>query len=134
MKRRNFLMSTAIIGASLTAASCSSASNGTDSKNTIVHSVYFWLNPDLSKQEVEDFKAFFEELRKIPNIKSLEIGQSANTNPRDVVDNSFTYHLIVKFDTMDAINVYETHPIHLEAIEKFKHNWIKVEVKDSIIL
>lgn len=134
MKRRNFLMSTALLGTSLTAASCSSSSSKTDEKNTIVHSVYFWLNKDLSNQEVEDFKGFFDALKKIPNIKSLEVAIPANTNPRDVVDNSFSYHLIVKFDTMDAINVYETHPIHLDAIEKFKHNWVKVEVKDSIIV
>lgn len=102
-----------------------------ESKEVIAHYVLFWLNDDLSEQEVNDFSAFFEELKAIPEIKSLHYGRAAASHPRDVVDNSFSYNLLVYFDSMDDLNVYETHPIHVDAIEKYSKYWNKVMVHDS---
>jgi len=99
----------------------------------IAHYVLFWLNDGLSEEEIADFAGFFEDLKAIPGIKSLHYGRAAQTNPRDVVDNSFTYNLLVYFDSMKEINVYETHPIHLRAIEKYSKYWNKVVVHDSIL-
>lgn len=97
----------------------------------IIHSVFFWLKEDITEQEKLDFVNFFESLRPIPGIQMLTYGKPATTNQRDVVDSSFSYNLIVTFTTMDDINVYETHPIHLEAIEKYKKYWTKVTVYDT---
>lgn len=99
----------------------------------IAHYVLFWLNDGLSEEEIADFAGFFEDLKAIPGIKSLHYGRAAQTNPRDVVDNSFTYNLLVYFDSMKEINVYETHPIHLRAIEKYSKYWNNVVVHDSIL-
>lgn len=100
---------------------------------TIIHSVYFWLDEKLTEQEIENFTEYFETLGKIPTIKSFKYGKPAPTTPRPVVDNSFTYNLIVSFANMEDLKVYETHPIHLEAIEKYKHNWVKVTVHDTLV-
>ncbi|SFC13252.1 Tat (twin-arginine translocation) pathway signal sequence [Parapedobacter composti] len=102
-----------------------------ENKEVIAHYVLFWLKEELSEQEIADFAGFFEELKAIPGIKSLHYGRAAQTHPREVVDNSFTYNLLVYFDTMDDINTYETHPVHLEAIEKYSKFWTKVVVHDS---
>jgi len=102
-----------------------------ENKEVIAHYVLFWLNDGLSEQEITDFAGFFEELKAIPTIKSLHYGRAASTHDRDVVDNSFTYNLLVYFDTMEDINTYETHPIHLAAIEKYSKFWNKVAVHDS---
>src|SRR5690606_40635869 len=75
-----------------------------------------------TEQEVNDFTGFFEELKAIPNIKSLHYGPPAKTHQRDVVDNSFSYNLLVYFDTMEDIDTYENHPIHLAAIDKYSKN------------
>src|SRR5690606_24904774 len=107
--------------------------NSKNQKETIVHYVLFWLKEGLSKKEVQDFTGFFEELKKIPTIKSLHYGPAVQTTPRPVVDNSFSYNLIVHFESMEDINVYETHPIHLAAIERYSKNWTKVVVHDSIV-
>src|SRR5690606_18256534 len=88
---------------------------------------------DRSAQEIKDFTNFFEDIRKVPTIKSLHYGAPAPSNDRDVVDNSFTYNLLVYFKNMDDLNVYETHPIHLAAIEKYSKNWTKVVVYDSVL-
>ena len=97
----------------------------------IAHYVLFWLREDLTEQEVQDFAQFFEDLKPIPGIKSLHYGRPADTHPRDVVDNSFTYNLVVYFDTMEDLEVYENHKIHLDAIAKYSPNWTKVVVHDS---
>ena len=58
----------------------------------------------------------------------------AKTNQREVVDNSFTYNLVATFKNMTDINVYESHPIHLDAIKKYSHFWDKVVVHDSMLM
>lgn len=148
MERRHFIKKTGAavtlvssgIGA-LAACGSSTSSKQTDGNEkankdmetqpVIAHYVLFWLKDGLSEQEINDFAGFFEELKTIPGIKSLHYGRAAATNPRDVVDNSFSYNLLVYFDTMDDINSYETHPIHLKAIENYSKFWTKVVVHDS---
>lgn len=133
MERRKFIKqaaSTAIIGIVIP------QSNVTPSKpknDVLAHYVLFWLKDDLSEQEITDFAQFFEDLKKVPSVKSLHYGRAANTNPRDVVDNTFSYNLLVYFDDMDAINEYETHPIHLAAVDKYSKYWTKVAVHDSFL-
>ncbi len=148
MQRRNFIkqagaaVALAGAGVGMIAACASPTSNQETEKTTetqesmennevIAHYVLFWLKDDLSEQEVNDFVAFFEKLKEIPEIKSLHYGRPAATHPREVVDNSFSFNLLVYFDSMDDLNVYETHPVHLEAIEKYSKYWNKVVVHDS---
>lgn len=102
-------------------------------KGIIVHSVYFWLKPGLSSDELKDFLNFFEALKKVPGIASYAINAPAPTTKRDVVDNSFAYHWLAFFKNMEDITTYEKHPNHLAAAEKFSKYWVKVEVKDSIV-
>ncbi len=97
------------------------------------HYVLFWLKEGLSEKEISDFSGFFEELKKVPTIKSLHYGRSVNSTPRDVVDNSFTYNLLVHFNTLEDLEVYGTHSIHLKAIEQYSHFWQKVVVHDSLL-
>ena len=99
----------------------------------ITHYVLFWLKKDLTEQEIAEFTGFFELLKTIPTLKSLKYGRAANTNQRDVVDNSFTYNLICTFKNHEDCSVYETHPIHLDAINQYNHFWEKVVVHDSCV-
>lgn len=141
MKRRNFLQNAgtvAVLAGAGTAVvhACSPSATHEQNGSTaeqIAHYVLFWLKEGLSEEEVNDFAGFFEKLKSIPGIKSLHYGRAATTNPRPVVDNSFTYNLLVFFDSMEDIHVYETHPIHLEAIEQYSKYWDKVMVHDSLL-
>ena len=133
MKRRNFIKSTA--AAAVVGVIIPSCGDSTEpaKKELIAHYVLFWLKEDLTDQEKKDFTQFFEDIREVPTIRSLHYGAPANSTQRDVVDNSFSYNLLVYFDNMEDLDVYETHPIHLEAIEKYSKFWTKVEVHDSIL-
>lgn len=131
MKRRNFVGSLALSGGGMaTLQACNKESSVPELKG-IVHYVLFWLREDITEDEEEKFTVFFEELKRIPGIKSLSYGKPAATNPRPVVDNSFSYNLIVIFDSLKDVGVYENHPIHLEAIKNFSSYWTKVVVHDS---
>jgi len=142
MERRNFLKSVTV--ASLTGVALTSCANTENSSQEtseamslqsgiIFHAVYFWLKEGLSEEEEKDFLNFFEELRKVPGVLSLQFGKPAPTTPRPVVDNSFQYHLLATFRTMEDINIYETHAIHTDAVERYNKYWTKVEVKDTVI-
>ena len=138
MERRNFLKSVAVAGTSATVlTSCTSASGGAGHKLTaghIVHTVYFWLKEGISDTEEKDFLNFFEALKNVPGIHSFNVGKPAPTTPRDVVDNSFQYSLIVIFANLDDIDTYEKHPDHLSAIDKYSKYWTKVAVRDTELL
>lgn len=95
------------------------------------HTVYFWLkNPD----NQHDRKAFETSLQKF-----LDSSQYAKTNfigippksSRDVVDGSFTYSLIVTFESPEAQQKYQDEAAHKLFIEESSHLWTKVIVYDS---
>ncbi len=137
MERRNFLQNAATLGASAALmGSCSSAATAQDTNSQfvsgrILHTVYFWLKDGITNEEEEDFLQFFEELQKIPGILTFHVGKPASTTNRDVVDNSFQYSIFVLFNSIDEITVYEKHPDHLAAAEKYSKYWTKVAVRDS---
>lgn len=148
MKRKTFITSIIAAGATGTLlAACTNPTATNDIKQDnndikqdnmesglIIHSVYFWLKEGITQEEEQDFLKFFDVLKTVPGPKEVYIAKPASTNPRPVVDNSFSYFLLVTFDKMEDINTYETHPDHLKAAESFSKYWTKVEVKDSVLL
>ncbi|AYN66440.1 Dabb family protein [Euzebyella marina] len=96
------------------------------------HTVYFWLkNPDSE----QDRKAFEKSLQKFLDnsayAKTCFIGKPPKAS-RDVVDGSFTYSLIVSFDSADSQQKYQDEPPHKLFIEESAELWTKVIVYDSM--
>ena len=95
------------------------------------HTVYFWLkNPD--KQE--DKKAFETSLRKFLDNSAYAKTKFIGTPPgasRDVVDGSFSYSLIVTFESSEAQKNYQDEAPHKLFIKESEHLWDKVIVYDS---
>lgn len=143
MERKNFIKGLVLGGASLgVLQACSTPSESSKDDGSvkphlrnglIVHSVYFWLKENISPEEEQDFLKFFDSLARIPEVEYLSFGKPAPTNPREVVDNSFSYHLLVFFKSMEDINIYEKHPDHTAAAEQYSKYWTRVEVRDSIV-
>lgn len=113
------------------------ASNG-QTENTMrefdanfAHTVYFWLvNPD----NQEDRTAFETSLKKFLDTSAFAKTNFIGTPPRasrDVVDGSFTYSLIVTFESADAQQKYQDEAPHKLFIEESSHLWTKVIVYDS---
>ena len=111
------------------------AQNTSDMKSfdpSFAHTVYFWLhNPD----SPEDRQAFENSLRKFLTRSAFAKTNFIGTPPmasRDVVDGSFTYSLIVTFESAEAQAAYQKEQPHLDFIAESEHLWKKVIVYDSI--
>jgi len=135
MERRKFITATAL---AVTAGSLSSVlANATEkeTKKDVIYNHYllFWLKKDLTVKEVADFTGFFEILKGLPYVKSLKYGKAASSTPRKVVDNSFTYNLVIQFGSLEDLEAYGQLPTHLAAIKKYSVYWEKMIVHDSIL-
>lgn len=95
------------------------------------HTVYFWLkNPDNPK----DRKAFETSLQKFLDNSAYAKTNFIGTPPqasRNVVDGSFTYSLIVTFESAEAQQNYQDEAPHKLFIEESSDLWEKVIVYDS---
>ncbi|MDO6807305.1 Dabb family protein [Zobellia galactanivorans] len=96
------------------------------------HTVFFWFkNPD----NQEDRAAFEKSLQKFLDnsayAKTSFIGKPPKAS-RDVVDGSFTYSLIVTFESAEAQQKYQDEAPHKVFIEESSHLWAKVIVYDSM--
>lgn len=139
MKRRRFLVSAALVGIGASTAACaasdkSTATEGTLNKGYILHHVSIWLKEGITAEEEKDFLNFFEELKVVPGIHTIHYGKVAGTTARDVVDQSFSYNLIVSFKSLSDIATYENDPGHLAASAKYAKYWTKVLVMDTEIM
>lgn len=122
-----------IAGASALAVGVVAPSFGTP-KNTgmLAHHVFFWLKNPASKTDRDKLIAGLKTLEKIETVKSLHIGLPADTEKRDVVDNSYSVAEVIFFDGVEGQNTYQSHPIHVKFVEECSHLWEKVLVYDSV--
>ena len=95
------------------------------------HVVYFWLrNPD-NQAECGEFEAAVRELMsKSRYTKTNFLGRPPDAT-REVVDDSFTYTMIVTFESAAAQSAYQQEQAHLDFIDRAGHLWEKVVVYDA---
>lgn len=99
----------------------------------LVHSVFFWLNEDLSEADHAAFLEGVESLRGVESVQQMYVGPVAPTEARGVVDNTYSIALIVHFDDVAGQDAYQIHPLHLQFIEDHKDKWTKVIVYDNLV-
>lgn len=138
MERRNFIIASASAGAlALTGENVlANTQNETEKKNpsktVYFHYLLFWLKPELTPNQVKDFQNFFEGLKKLPYVKNVRYGGPANSSPRPVMDNSFTYNASMEFDSLEDLETYGKLDGHLALVAKYKPFFNKMMVHDSI--
>ncbi|MBV6655397.1 MAG: Dabb family protein [Mameliella sp.] len=100
-------------------------------KGSFVHVVYFWLkepaNAEARAQFVTSLSNFIDHSEFI---QSKHIGTPADTD-REVIDNSYTYALVVTFNSKEDQDQYQAEEGHIKFIEESKALWEKVLVYDS---
>lgn len=105
--------------------------NNKELEGGFIHMVFFWLIDD--SQEVR--QKFVKELKalitQVEEIKKVHIGPPADTD-RDVIDNTWSYSLVITFESKKEQDIYQGHQAHLKFIENASSLWKKVLVYDSI--
>lgn len=95
------------------------------------HTVYFWFkNPDKQTDRAKFETSLKTFLKNSKYAKTNFIGTAPKAT-RGVVDGSFTYSLIVTFESAEAQEGYQKEEAHLIFIEECKDLWEKVIVYDS---
>ncbi len=95
-----------------------------------VHCVYFWLKKDLAEDAFVAFEDGLNSLLSDPAVKSGFYGKPADTH-RSVVDNSYTYGLILVFDDLAGHDSYQAGPVHTRFIDNHGAKWERSLVYDT---
>ena len=93
-----------------------------------VHTVYFWLRPDLTAAEKAAFVERGTALTRIASVKHGWFGVPADTD-RPVIDRTYSYGLTLVFDDKAAHDVYQIDAAHTHFLE-LKDAWTLVKIYD----
>ncbi len=140
--RRNFITKLGSIAALFALSSTGNAAEAggiapdfkpMDMNGKFFHVVFFWLVNEDQKTRGK----FLTELRKFVDnvdlIKTKHIGSPADTD-RDVIDNTYSFSLILTFESKNDQDLYQEHPVHKKFVENASSLWTKVQVYDSLEL
>jgi hypothetical protein len=105
--------------------------SGEARRNMLVHTVYFWLKPDLTAAQRAEFRRGVESLGGIKAVEKIYVGTPAKTEKRPVIDDSYSVALTVICKDVAAQNAYQVDPIHLKFVEQFKTFWTRVQIYDA---
>lgn len=95
------------------------------------HTVFFWLNNPDSKADREAFeKSIKKFIDSSEFLQTKYVGTPADTD-REVIDNSYTYCLMVSFANKEDHDKYQAEDAHKLFIEESASLWEKVLVYDS---
>ena len=100
-----------------------------------VHHVFFWLKDTKNKKDHDQLLAGLKGLGKIEYIKMAHIGSpSINDFDKPVTDASYSFSVMLVFNSKAEEEKYLVHPLHKKFIDDNKNLWSKVVVYDSIAI
>jgi hypothetical protein len=95
-----------------------------------VHSVYFWLKPEMTADQRVDFARDLQTLRDIETVRGCWIGTPAPAD-RPVIDSSYDFGLILVFDNKADEESYLAHPLHRAFADTWRTFWT-VKIHDCV--
>ncbi|MEI9933851.1 MAG: Dabb family protein [Ferruginibacter sp.] len=96
----------------------------------LAHHVLFWLKPETTEEQKSAFKKGLESLKDVETVTSIHIGTPAPIS-RAVVDDTYTFSLIIFFNDLAGHDVYQIHSLHKIFLENFKQYFEKVVIYDA---
>jgi hypothetical protein len=97
----------------------------------LIHSVYFWLRPDLTEEETAHFRTRVRALTTIPSVRIGHVGTPAETD-RPVIDRSYSCMLLTIFDDMAGHDAYQVDPVHDQFRIECAPLWSRVQIYDAL--
>jgi Stress responsive A/B Barrel Domain len=104
--------------------------NAMQKKPQLAHHVFFWLKNPTSTADRDKLIQGIKSLGKIEQVRLLHVGVPADTEKRDVVDNSYSVSELLFFDNTKDQKTYQDHPLHQKFIQEHSMLWEKVLVYD----
>ena len=98
----------------------------------LVHTVYFWLKPELTAAQRAEFRRGVESLGTIKAVDQVYVGTPAATEKRPIIDDSYSVALTVLCRDIAAHDAYQVDPIHLAFIAQCKSFWTRVQIYDAV--
>jgi Stress responsive A/B Barrel Domain len=95
-----------------------------------VHHVFFWLKEGLESAEIQKFEETVKTLPGISHVKFGDVGKAATTN-RPVIERSYSYSLLLVFESEEKHDSYQVDPIHDRFVSTCSSLWTKVLIYDS---
>lgn len=105
-----------------------------DLEGPFVHMVFFWLkDPEDEKSRDKFIKELNKFIGKMKMIERSHIGYPADTD-RPVIDNTWTYSLVVTFKNKAEHDAYQAHEVHKKFVENASDLWNRVQIYDSMLM
>jgi len=99
----------------------------------MIHTVYFWLKPEVDAASRADFARGADALASAPTVLQYYGGGPAATPARDVTDHSFDYCIHLFFADEAAHEAYQVDPIHLKFVDEQADKFGTVKVLDNLV-
>ena len=97
----------------------------------LIHTVYFWLKPELTPAQRAEFRRAVETLGDIKAVEKFYVGTPAATERRPIIDASYDVAITVVCQDVAAHDAYQVDPIHLAFIERCKTFWTRLQIYDA---
>ncbi len=97
----------------------------------LIHTVFFWLKPDLTAAQRAEFRRGVESLAGIKHVDNVYVGAPAATPDRPVIDKTFTVGLTVVCRDLAAHEAYQSDPVHLAFASRFNSYWARLQIYDA---
>jgi len=87
---------------------------------------------DQSAQNLESLESLLRSMNgMIPGMRHLEVGRNIGRS-----DRAYDIALIAKFDDIDGLNAYQTHPVHVPVSNRLRelaNNIVVVDFKSDLL-
>ena len=84
---------------------------------SVDHVVLVWLKRPGNEQDRKALRDAADDLRVIPGMRFLDHGTPLASD-RPVVDDSFDVGFVMRFDSAEALQTYEDHPVHVQKVKE----------------
>jgi hypothetical protein len=97
----------------------------------LIHSVFFWLKPELTAAQRAEFRAGLESLVGIKAAERVYLGTPAPTAKRPVIEDTYSHALTIVCRDVAAHDAYQVDPLHRAFVDRFKTYWARVQIYDA---
>jgi hypothetical protein len=95
----------------------------------VTHIVLVWLDKSLSQEQISQIIDSSKQLSKITYVKNLKVGKAISST-RKIVDDSFTFGIVMQFADIESMNKYLIDENHVNYVKQLKPMIKKLLVYD----